>query len=233
MKNIEVQFLSRAEMDDARKIDPRYKEVDDSNLGFSDPVKNRVYVLASKDIDLTKYLVNHEIEHLFEEEGTHEDSHGIRHKKFFKDILAPFSTNPGNIFGGAKGGVADFASAALPIIGSAINPLLGAGLSAAESVSKKIRGPEDQAASYQGPDFNSLFNGQQGAIPQLSQASLGQGFAQTGSFSPSGIGGGAGGTQMANAGLSALPGSAGISMGQQGGGQDQRQSGFWNPTYRF
>ena len=41
-------------------------------------------------------MINHELEELEEDESTHEDANGIRHKKFFKDILRPFY-NPLNL----------------------------------------------------------------------------------------------------------------------------------------
>lgn len=105
MNKIEIQILSREEMNNAHELDDRYQGVDETNLGFSDPLKNRVYVIASKDKELMQYLINHEVEHLFEEKGTHEDEHGIRHKKggFFQNFILPSITGglagKGSLFG--------------------------------------------------------------------------------------------------------------------------------------
>jgi len=78
--NIEVRFLTPEEMQNAFKMDVRYENVKRDNLGFADPVKNKVFVRAGLDADLTKYLLNHELNHLFELEGSDEDENGIRHK---------------------------------------------------------------------------------------------------------------------------------------------------------
>lgn len=84
--NIEIKFLTPKEMENAGKIDYRYEHVKSDNLGFADKLKNRVYVRAGLDPELTKYLINHEVSHLFEIEGTDEDENGIRHKgNFWKE----------------------------------------------------------------------------------------------------------------------------------------------------
>lgn len=79
--NIQIKFLTLDQMCDAKNIDWRYEHVGIDNLGFADKAKNRVYVRAGLEPELTKYLIDHELEHLFEMEGTDEDEHGIRHKK--------------------------------------------------------------------------------------------------------------------------------------------------------
>lgn len=227
----EVKFLTKSEMTKARDMDYRYEHVDDNNLGFADKSKNKIYIRAGLNTELTKYLISHEFEHLLEEEGTHEDEHGIRHKKFFKDILSPVY-DPFNTLGTRGGhpfaGVGDaLKGAGEGFIGAGGNPI---GL-----ITGAISGAQNQnKASYQGDSFSNMFGG--GGIPQQNQASLGQGFGQTGSFSPSGMGPQGGqGAPMANIGLGAgLPNQANITMGGQGN-QDmqQRQQGFWFPSYRF
>lgn len=92
MKEYRIRLLSKDEFKRASKEDARYSNVDETNLGFADPLKGEVCVLDTKCHELNKYLIDHEVEHLFEEEGTHEDEHGIRHKKFFKEILLPLFT---------------------------------------------------------------------------------------------------------------------------------------------
>ena len=99
----EIKVLDSNEFDSVAKSDPRYSYVDDTNMGFSDRMNGTAYIRNTYIHDLNKYLVNHELEELEADESTHEDENGIRHKKFFKDIVAPFSTNPAGIFGGEKG----------------------------------------------------------------------------------------------------------------------------------
>lgn len=248
MKKFEVRFLSKKEMTNAKEIDPRYEGVDDDNLGFCDPEKNRIFVLASKDAELMKYLVGHEMEHLLEDEGTHEDEQGIRHKKggifhnlvntFFPFIgpaiqgdRAVFKTSLENLGNQAVGATEGY-------LGSGGNPLGAAGGALNSGISGS--GPFGQKqASYQGDQsqgaFNNLF---QNPITQASQQSLGQGYGQQGSFAPSsqGYSGGGGAMGLFNGGL----GQAGITLGNQsmqGGdktpGQQQNQSGYFFPSYKF
>lgn len=246
MKRFEVQFLSKQEMRDAHKMDRRYRHVDDDNLGFSDPVKGRVFVLASKDKELTQYLIQHEVEHLFEEKGTHEDENGIRHKKGgILNVLQHF-INPLN-FGGMgplsndKKGFADtsregaFNSVAGPVssaLGNAATGFLtggpiGAGVGALHGLtSYDTQKPQGQ--SQQG-GINSIF-------PSSSNFGANQGFGQQGAPGASSMGGQGGiGAPTANMGLGAgLPNQAGISMGQGAqGGEQQNQAGYFRPTYKF
>jgi hypothetical protein len=108
----QIKVLSDKEFRDIARSDKRYSNVDDSNLGFADPEKRTAYVRQSSWPDLNKYLINHEFEHLIEEEGTDEDENGIRHKKFFKEIFMPY--------------IAPVVAAFIPGLG----PLASAGLSA-------------------------------------------------------------------------------------------------------
>jgi hypothetical protein len=91
-----IKVLSDKEFKKVSQSDKRYKNVDDDNLGFADPEKKIAYVRHTAWPDLNKYLVNHEFEHLIEEEGTDEDEYGIRHKKkkggfmrIFVPIISP------------------------------------------------------------------------------------------------------------------------------------------------
>ena len=79
--NIQIKFLTLEEMANASDIDYRYEHVGIDNLGFADKKKNRVYVRAGLEQQLQNILIDHELNHLFELEGTDEDEHGIRHKK--------------------------------------------------------------------------------------------------------------------------------------------------------
>jgi len=112
-RNIEIKFLTKSEMKNAKDIDWRYEFVDENNLGFSDKLKRRVYVQAGLDRELTNYLVDHELEHLFELEGSHEDANGIRHKKFFKELVVPILKVVLPIAAAMIPGVGPIASAAL------------------------------------------------------------------------------------------------------------------------
>ncbi len=84
---------------------PRYANVDEDNMGFADPEKNTIYVRDQNWPELNRYLIGHELDHLFEEKGTDEDENGIRHKKFFKQVLAPIALPIlGSLIGGPIGG---------------------------------------------------------------------------------------------------------------------------------
>jgi len=85
----EIKVLRSDEFDQVAKSDPRYSYVDDSNLGFADRERGTAYVRDTAIHDLNKYLINHELEELDSDESTHEDPNGIRHKKFFKDLVLP------------------------------------------------------------------------------------------------------------------------------------------------
>lgn len=228
MKKFEVRFLSKKEMTNAKDLDPRYEGVDDDNLGFADPKTNRIFVLASEDTEFMKYLVNHELEHLLEEKGTHEDDAGIRHKKggFFKNLLpfiSPIPVSGGNAASDLLNPAGSFTSPLSPtnMLNSAMNPL-------------SMFGGGQQKQQQGGIDFESLFQPSSfGNTNQMNIQSLGQGYQQQGSFSPAGQGyGGSGsGTGLNNIGL----GQAGISLGSQGSErpQSQNQSGYFFPSYTF
>jgi hypothetical protein len=96
----QVKILSSKEFDDVAKSSPRYKNVDEDNMGFADPVTNTAYVRHTAFPELNKYLIDHEYSHLVEEHGTDEDEMGIRHKKKkgFANILRTI-INPINIPG--------------------------------------------------------------------------------------------------------------------------------------
>ena len=97
-----VKVLSESEWKQLLGDDPRYASVDDDNWAFSDPVKRKGYARAEylNRFPGSKALVlQHEFEHLVEDDPTHQDAHGIRHKKGFKEVarnigavsLAPFT----------------------------------------------------------------------------------------------------------------------------------------------
>src|SRR3990167_10632347 len=85
----EIKVLNSNDFDKVAKSDSRYEYVDESNLGFADRLKSVCYVRDTKVHDLNKYLIDHELEELEQDESTHEDPNGIRHKKFW-DFIRPF-----------------------------------------------------------------------------------------------------------------------------------------------
>ena len=87
----EIKVLNSNDFDKVAKSDPRYEYVDESNLGFADRMKGVCYVRDTKIHDLNKYLIDHELEELEQDESTHEDPNGIRHKKFWDFIKSWFS----------------------------------------------------------------------------------------------------------------------------------------------
>ena len=87
----EIKVLSNDEFDRLPQSITRGAEISDS-LGFADKRTGKAYVRYTSHPDLQKYLINHEFEELEADYSTHEDEFGIRHKKFWKDILAPMLT---------------------------------------------------------------------------------------------------------------------------------------------
>src|SRR3990167_10074656 len=85
----EIKVLSNEDFDQVAQSDPRYSYVDGTNLGFADREKGVAYVRQTGVHDLNKYLISHELEELEQDESTHEDPNGIRHKKFW-DFIRPF-----------------------------------------------------------------------------------------------------------------------------------------------
>ena len=107
-KKFTVQILSDKEFDSLP-----YKGISDS-LGIADPEKGFAFVRSTgvKEWDLA--TLSHEIDHLVEEHGTHEDEYGIRHKKggFLRNILptvlgAVGTLIGGPVLGGLLGGVSN------------------------------------------------------------------------------------------------------------------------------
>jgi hypothetical protein len=138
--SIEVTFLTKEQLENARDIDYRYQNVGDDNLGFADKLRNKVYVRAGLDPDLTQYLLSHELSHLFELEGTDEDEYGIRHKKSggFWSVALPIIMS---IAGAALGGPILGAATSLGGLGmgGAAGSIVGGGLGAgAGSVTKDL-----------------------------------------------------------------------------------------------
>ena len=68
-------------------------KIDDS-LGFYNPDLGRAYIRWTAYPELNKYLLEHEFEHMQEDPDhpTDVDENGIRHKKFFKELLLPLFT---------------------------------------------------------------------------------------------------------------------------------------------
>ena len=164
----QIKVLSSKEFDEVAKSDPRYAMVDDDNLGFADVEKKTAYVRYSVYPQLTKYLIDHEFEHLLEDEATDEDEYGIRHKKgkkFFKEIIAPFSVDPLGVFGISEGAFAPLNQPGVSrtdafgnIIGGALSGFLGSGGNPLGAAAGGIGGafstkPKQGGFATEGPQF--------------------------------------------------------------------------------
>lgn len=79
-----VQVLNDREFDNLP-----YKGISDS-LGIADREKGLAFVRRTGIKELDEATLHHEIDHLVEKYGTHQDEYGIAHKKVFKDIIAPY-----------------------------------------------------------------------------------------------------------------------------------------------
>ena len=93
MSDIQIKVLSNRDFDNLGVEHTRGADISDS-LGFADVYSNKIYVRDTGIDELNNYLISHEVEHLFEEHGTDLDPNvdGIRHKKFFKEVVAPLFT---------------------------------------------------------------------------------------------------------------------------------------------
>lgn len=95
MSDIKLRILSSDDFDNLGDEHTRGADISGS-LGFCDVINKRIYVRDMGLDELNKYTIEHELEHLFNDDRGHEDAlvQGIRHKKFFKDIVAPFTLLP-------------------------------------------------------------------------------------------------------------------------------------------
>lgn len=90
----DIKFLSNEDFDALPKKETNGSDISDS-LGFYNPFTNRIFIRHTASPDLNKYLLEHEFEHLLEDNPTDMDENGIRHKKgkkFFKEIIGPLFT---------------------------------------------------------------------------------------------------------------------------------------------
>ena len=85
------------------------------SAGFANTETNQAYVRYSANSDLQRYLVDHELSELVEENSEHADEKipHIRHLKFFKEIFAPY--------------IAPALTAMIPGVGPALAPFVAAG----------------------------------------------------------------------------------------------------------
>ena len=88
MEKYTVKIVTPKEWERLIDSNPRYQHAEDS-VGFADPQTRTGYVMNTGVHHLNRYLLSHEFEHLVEAHATDEDEFGVRHKKFFKQILAP------------------------------------------------------------------------------------------------------------------------------------------------
>ena len=166
----QVNILTSKEFEKVARSNPRYKHVDEDNLGFADPVENKAYVRHTAFPELNKYLIEHEFEHLLEAKGTDEDDMGIRHKKKkgFANILQKFY-NPLN-FGDPISKSVGLTDDSKGFAGTSI----GAAPSQEQGVPQLT--PQEVSQSYQnsfgstGAQFGNI-----GGTPQVSQSASVQG----------------------------------------------------------
>lgn len=233
-----LKILSSKDFDNLPRSETRGSNVSNS-LGFANPFKKVAYIRQTAWPELNQYLFDHELEHLIEKHKTDTDENGICHKKggFFRNLftfidpLNTLGTRGGHPFAGAGNAIT---SGLEGLVGGPIGGVLGTIAGGSKNFGKLGPGgsiPSQQNMGQQSPTgFGNLF-------PSSNIQSFGQGFGQIGAPSSGGIGpqGGAG-APMANIGLGAgIPNQANISMGQgsQGNQDQQRQSGFWFPSYKF
>ena len=117
-QTFDVKVLTEKEWNTLIDTKPPCEHVDEDSWGYADPEKRLLRVRNTKVHELNKYLLSHEFNHLMEDEATDVCEHGIRHKKFFKQVALPIL--------GAIGG-----SMLLPGIGTALGATAGGGISTA------------------------------------------------------------------------------------------------------
>ncbi len=126
-----VQILNDKEFDSLP-----YRGISDS-LGIADREKGLAFVRKTGIKEFDEATLHHEIDHLVEKYGTHQDEYGIAHKKVFKDIIAPYI---------------------LPIVASILAPGLGGLLGIGSTMSAGIGGGLGKIAADlgTGKKFNPL-----------------------------------------------------------------------------
>src|SRR3990167_2606639 len=189
---LKIEVVSPAKWERLRTSGAACECVEDS-LGFADPTKQRAYVRDTAIPEVNKYLLNHELDHLLEEEGTDECPHGMRHKRGFFQNLAAVAAAP------FTGGASLFSGSAQqhPVIGS-------------------VGGPLNQIANFGasllpigGGIAGGLIGGPAGAAAGAGLGSLGSNFAKGQPFDPKGAAISAGIAGFGNAALSSISGGGG------------------------
>lgn len=180
----QINILTNKEFDKVAKSNPRYKHVDQDNLGFADPIEKKAYIRHTAYPELNKYLIDHEFEHLLEEKGTDEDDMGIRHKKKrgFMDWLTGLST--GGLWtpsgsGLFQGGGSDKASGQQEMTPQQVSQSYQDAFGTTSNQYGNVGGNQQatQSSALQGPEIGgNLFKGglndqnnQQQIDPQLQQ----------------------------------------------------------------
>ena len=174
MEKYTVKIVTPKEWERLIESNPRYQHAEDS-VGFADPQTRTGYVMNTGVHRLNRYLLAHEFEHLVEEYATDEDEFGVRHKKFFKQILAPLALPIiGGLIGGPFGATLGKVGGAA---GSTLGGILGTGLGAAGGGAlgaKASGGDVGKSALTAG-----LLGGGLKALPVLGKALGGLGGGQT------------------------------------------------------
>ena len=183
MEKYTVKIVTPKEWQRVVASNLRYQHAEDS-VGFADPQTRTGYVMNTGVHRLNRYLLSHEFEHLVEEHATDADEFGVRHKKFFKQILAPIALP---ILGGLLGGPigAGFGGAAAGATGATLGGIAGAGLGAAGggALGAKVSGGDVGKSALTA----GLVGGGLKALPAIAgafgkggQAAAGQAAAKTG-----------------------------------------------------
>ena len=129
--SIKIKILSNNEFERLPSTITRGADISQS-IGFADTERKAIYVRDTGIDPLNKYLIDHELEHLFEAEGTDVDSEVpvIRHKFFsalLPAIMGAAKAGGGALVSGAKAGGGALLSGAKSLGTGTLGAAKGAG----------------------------------------------------------------------------------------------------------
>lgn len=212
-----VKVLSPGEWEALVQSTPRYTHVDDTNLGFADPQERVAYVHKNRVEGwpgLKELTLQHEFDHLLSDEKLHEDEHGVRHKKFFKEVGLPaLGAVGGAALGGPLGAGLGLGATAGGIAGAGLGGFGGSKLGGASTKQALLAGGLSAGGQALAPGISkgvgSFLMGK--GMPSVGLGGFGGG---------GGLGGGGGGGISAplNSSTAGLTGGVGSFGGGGGGG---------------
>lgn len=126
-KEFTVQFLDDKKFEALSLVNPRYQNTKD-DLGFADMVTNRIFVRRTGVSFVDQFVTGHEIAEILAKNSAHQDEFNIRHKKVFKEIIAPYVLP---VVGALLGGPAGAALGAKVGIGATMGSTIGGALGGA------------------------------------------------------------------------------------------------------